>query len=77
MVAPCDELAGSIYPGFEKVKPRGAIEVMPHVIFTRPEHFDGSAGDFRNPSGLDHAVIDQTPAEAAADTGKMNSNLVG
>ncbi|MCG3189220.1 MAG: hypothetical protein LKCHEGNO_01507 [Burkholderiaceae bacterium] len=45
-----------------------AHEVVLHVVFARPHQLDGdAAGLARDQRRLDHVVVDQAPAEAAAD----------
>ena len=55
-------------PRLEGVEPARAVEVVLHVVLARPQQLDRRAAHLaRDPRGLDHEVVGQAPAEAAAD----------
>ena len=66
VVAPRDELAARVDAALEVVEARRTIEVVLHVVFARPQQLHGNAGLLRDPRRLDHVVVVQPPAEAAA-----------
>ncbi len=67
MVLPGDQGTGRVDAAFEVVEAGGPIEVVAHVVFTRPQQLHRDADDAGDPRGFDHVVVAQAPAEAAAD----------
>ena len=60
-----------------EVMPAGRpIEIMPHVVLTRPLQLHGPANLACDPRRLDHEVVAQPPAEAAADPDQVDVNAV-
>ncbi len=50
----------------EVVKARRTVEVVLHVVFARPQQLHRHAGLLRDPRRLDHVVVVEPTAEAAA-----------
>jgi len=66
VISPRDNLARRVEATGEVVKAGRPIEVVLDVVFTRPQELHRHAGDLRDPCGLHHVIVVQTPAEAAA-----------
>ena len=53
-----------------------AVVVVLHVVFARPQHLDGYAGDLtRNPRRFQHVVIREAPPEPAADPHDVDGDV--
>ena len=59
-------LPGGVDAALQEVEARGPVEVVPHVVFARPQQLDRRAHLLGDPRRLDHVVVVQPPAEAAA-----------
>jgi hypothetical protein len=72
VIAKRRELACAIKRGLEEVKSRGPIKIMVHVVLPVPEQLDRCADLPRDPRSLDHVVVHEPPAEAAATAHHVN-----
>ena len=61
----------------EKVEAGGAIGIMVHVVFTRPEKLDRHADNFSDPCRFDRRVVHQPPAKPATNAWQINRNVAG
>ena len=66
VVAPGDQLAGRVDAGLQEVEAAGTVVVVPHVVFTRPQQLHRHADLLRDRRRLDHVVVGEPAAEAAA-----------
>ena len=66
MVAEGDQSARAVEAALEEVEARRPIEIVLHVVLAVPEELHRRADPLRDPGGLGHEVVAQTPAEAAA-----------
>ena len=66
VIAPRDQLAGGVDAALEEVEAGGTVEVVPHVVFARPQQLDRHADLLGDPRRLHHVVVGQPAAEAAA-----------
>ena len=75
MLLPGIELAVLVDGALELVIAGGAINIMAEIVFPRPLQLDRPVDLERDGRGLTAIVIDQPPAEAAADTSLMDHHL--
>src|SRR4051794_7556114 len=66
VIAPSDQLARLIEPGFQILKASGTIVIVRHIVFAGPEELNRYTHFFRDVRCLDHVVVGQTPTEPAA-----------
>src|SRR5215472_1226628 len=73
---PGDEVAFGVEAGFELVISGGAVEVVADVVFAGPDDFDGSFRGAGNERGFDGVILNEAAAEAAANKGDVNLDVV-
>ena len=76
MVSPAGQVSGGIERAFQIVVARGAVMIVLEIVFAGPKQLHGRANHFRNPPGLQHVVIGQSPSEAAARTQQVNRDIL-
>ena len=77
MVVPGNELARRIEPGLEARHRSGAVEVVPHVFFTRPDRLHRPARrGLRNDHGLGDEIDIQPAPETAAQVLHLHVHLL-
>jgi len=64
MIAPADEMAGSVETSLEVMETGGAIVIVVEIVFAGPEKFDGDADLLGDGGGFEHVIV----GEAAAET---------
>ena len=76
MILPRDDFAVCVDASLKEVEARRAVVVVRHILLARPEQLDGHANLFGDIRGFDHVVVRQAPAEAAADAGEMDGDVL-
>ena len=77
VIAPRDQFPVRVHGAREVVIPRAAIRVVLDVVFARPEQLHRHAGHlFRDRRRLDHVVVGQATAKAAAGARHVNRDVV-
>ena len=56
---------------------RGTVGRVPHIVFTRPEHLDGSVRRLRNQCCLHSVVVLQSPAKSSAHQCDIDLHMIG
>ena len=67
VILPGGELAGAVDGALERVEAAHPVEVVLHVVLSRPLQLHRGADALRDQRGLAHHVVDQPPSEPAAD----------
>ncbi len=76
MIAPGDERARGIDAPLEEMESRGAVQVVPHVVFARPQELHWRAVDHPgDPRALDDAVVVEASPETAAHPLKVHDDI--
>src|ERR1700674_5420393 len=75
MIAESLQFSAAVKTCLEEVKPGGTVEIVLHVVLPVPQQLDRRARLFRYPCGLDHVVIHQAPAEAAAAASHVDGDV--
>src|ERR1700746_3504877 len=75
MISPRDQFAIRVDATLEEMKSRGTIEVVRHVVFTRPQKFHRHADLFRDGCGLNDIIVAKTSAEASAYSQQMDLDV--
>ena len=70
-------LAIGIHASSQLVDGHGAVEVMGHVIFTRPDQLDRQLDCFGNLSSLDHVVEFDTATKTTTQEGGLHVHIFG
>jgi hypothetical protein len=76
MLLPGDNFAVGVQSAFEEMPAGRPVEIVLHVVGAIPKKFHRHAGDFRDPGRLGHVIGHQAPAEAAANPGHVNDDVL-
>ncbi len=76
VLLPGDKLAVLIQAALEVMPAGGPVEIMLDVVGTIPKQLHRRAGHFRNPRRLNHVIVHQPPAEAAAHTRHVDRDVL-
>ena len=58
------------------MQPGRAVEVIAHIVFTRPDQLDGRPGLHRYQAGLGDVIIGKAAAEAPANPGNLDVHVL-
>ena len=75
MITQRDQRPVSTDSAGKEVKARGPIEVMTDIVLARPEELHGDADFLRDPRRLDHVVVGEPAAEAAASAREVDRDV--
>ena len=76
MIAERDDLALRIHARLEVVEAARAIDTVLHVLPAVPHQLHGLADLLRDGGGFDHEVVAEPAAEAAADAGDVQGDVL-
>ena len=76
MIAPGDELSGSVDTALEVVETGGAIVVVVKIVFARPKKLYGNADLLGNGAGFEHVVVGEAAAKTTPGALHVHDNVV-